>query len=64
METSAQVRTATFSGPSTDSHFLREPKYGQPLFKLDFNIFATTIKANGNFVRMTTCPNLVANKSL
>ena len=51
-------------GPSTDRPKYGQPKYGQPLFKLDFNIFATTVKANGKFVRMTTCPNLVANKSL
>jgi hypothetical protein len=35
----------------------------QPLFKLDYNNFATTVKAHGLIVRMTACQSPVASKS-
>jgi hypothetical protein len=40
-----------------------ETEPGQPLFRLDFNIFATAVKAHGSIVRMTACQNLETNKS-
>ncbi len=58
--TSVESRTATFHGESRTSTF---PNPGHPLFRLDFNIFATTFKAHGNFVRMTSCQSPEINKS-